>query len=73
MERANINITTVVSPNGVYTITHAMMRYQKQLESSNKWADKKRGDLPKKKNFKPRPNINFQLIETNVSSSSNQG
>lgn len=78
MERENINVNTIVNPDGTYTmtldsvsynlITHAMVQYQKQLESSNRWADKKRGS-PKKVNFKPRPNITFNLIETHRSSS----
>lgn len=73
MERPNLDVYTVVNQNGVYTmtldsvsyelITHAMSRYQKQLDTSNKWAEKKRGDGPKKTHFKGRPRIVFHLTE----------
>lgn len=73
MERTIIDVQTVVNSDGVYmmmldsvsyeVITHAMNCYQKKLDSSNKWANKKRGDVPKNPSFKGRPRIVFHLNE----------
>ncbi len=71
MEHEIIVVETTIGAGGVYLMkldsvsyklmTHAMDTYQKHLEAASRYADKKRGDVPKKATFKGRPRIIFTL------------